>query len=97
MKEYKVPIQCLIDHIKTAHDVDPWAKDMAEELLERDKPVHAELEGGGSTWWYVCEECHTAIDTGAHFCGQCGRPILWEGLKEKSVPRGGTDGKPYLF
>lgn len=37
MKDYKVPIQCLIDHIKTAHDVDPWAKDMAEELLKEQK------------------------------------------------------------
>ena len=33
MKEYKVPIQSLIDHIKTALDVDPLAKEMAEELL----------------------------------------------------------------
>ena len=29
-----VPIQSLIDHIKTAIDVDPWAKEMAEELLK---------------------------------------------------------------
>ena len=34
MKEYKVPIQSLIDHIKTSMDVDPWAKEMAEELLK---------------------------------------------------------------
>lgn len=33
MKEYKVSIEQLIDHIKTSMDVDPWAKEMAEELL----------------------------------------------------------------
>lgn len=37
MKEYKVPIQSLIDHIKTAQDVDPWAKEMAEELLKEQE------------------------------------------------------------
>ncbi len=35
--EYKVPIQSLIDHIKTACDVDPWAKEMAEELLKKQE------------------------------------------------------------
>lgn len=39
MKEYKVPIQSLIDHIKTATDVDPWAKEMAEELLKEKEPM----------------------------------------------------------
>ena len=34
MTEHNVPIQSLIDHIKTAIDVDEWAKDMAEELLK---------------------------------------------------------------
>lgn len=39
MKDFNVPIQSLIDHIKTAIDVDPWAKEMAEELLkEQEKP-----------------------------------------------------------
>ena len=33
MSERNVPIQSLIDHIKTAIDVDDWAKEMAEELL----------------------------------------------------------------
>ena len=37
MKEWKVPIQSLIDHIKTAIDVDDWAKEMAEELLKEQK------------------------------------------------------------
>ena len=37
MKEYNVPIQSLIDHIKTAIDVDPWAKEMVEELLKEQE------------------------------------------------------------
>jgi hypothetical protein len=30
-------VQSLIDHIKTAIDVDPWAKEMVEELLKERK------------------------------------------------------------
>ena len=33
MADNKVPVQSLIDHIKTAVDVDPWAKKMVAELL----------------------------------------------------------------
>ena len=50
----------------------------AEETIMM-KPVPAELEGGGSTWWYVCGECHTAIDTKYKFCRECGRRISWNG------------------
>lgn len=75
MSGRKVPIQSLIDHIKTACDVDPWAKEMAEELLEKQKPVDIELEGGGSSWWYVCGECHATVDDGDRFCRHCGRPF----------------------
>lgn len=35
---HNVPIQSLIDHIKTATDVDPWAKEMVEELLKEREP-----------------------------------------------------------
>lgn len=33
MNGQNVPVQSLIDHIKTAVDVDPWAQKMVEELL----------------------------------------------------------------
>ena len=50
----------------------------AAEELERMKPVKAEYEGDAkSSWWYVCEDCHTAIDPADKFCRQCGRPIQW--------------------
>lgn len=39
MSEFKVQVQSLIDHIKTAVDVDPWAKEMVEALLRDKKPV----------------------------------------------------------
>ena len=39
MAKHNVPIQSLIDHIKTAVDVDPWAKEMAEELLKEKEAV----------------------------------------------------------
>ena len=39
MGSHKVPVQSLIDHIKTACDVDPWAKEMAEELLKEHQQI----------------------------------------------------------
>lgn len=53
-------------------------KDAAVALEERI-PVETEIEGGGSTWWYVCRECHTAVDHVDRFCRQCGRPLKWDG------------------
>jgi rubrerythrin len=57
MKEYKVPIQSLIDHIKTAIDVDSWAKEMAEELLKDQEAewIYGEDETGVDGW--RCSEC----------------------------------------
>lgn len=54
MREYKVPIQSLIDHIKTATDVDPWAKEMAEELLKEYEPKYTFKNGIGITRCGVC-------------------------------------------
>ena len=54
----------------------------AADNLQQD-PVEAELEGGGHTWWYVCGECHTAIDPRDKFCRECGRRINWGTMKAK--------------
>ena len=61
MTERNVPIQSLIDHIKTAFDVDPWAKEMAEELLKEHEKVvrckdckHYEYAIGCVKWHDVC-------------------------------------------
>ena len=78
MKEHKVPIQSLIDHIKTAQDVDPWAKEMAEELLT-DRETTAEIEGGGSSWWFACRECRGPIGPYDKYCKHCGRTVVRDG------------------
>ena len=52
-------------------------RDIVVELLKEQEPVEPELEGGGSSWWYVCGECHKAIDPKDKFCSECGRRILW--------------------
>ena len=41
-------------------------------------PESAEIEGGGSTWFYVCGECHGAIDSWDNYCKHCGRKIKHE-------------------
>lgn len=46
--------------------------------LKEQEPVEPELEGGGSTWWHVCGECHGAIDTSDRYCKHCGRRIKHE-------------------
>lgn len=47
-------------------------EDLAMEMAE------PEIEGGGSTWWHVCGECHGAIDASDNFCRHCGRRIKHE-------------------
>lgn len=42
-------------------------------------PLPPEYEGDArSTWWYVCGECHTAVDWKQTRCNECGRRIRWE-------------------
>ena len=46
--------------------------------LKRNIPQEMETEGGGSSWsswWYVCPECHGAIDSQDHFCRHCGQAV----------------------
>ena len=47
----------------------------AAEELKRNIPQKTEMEGGGSTWWYVCPECHCAIDRDDHYCKHCGQAV----------------------
>lgn len=46
-------------------------------LLKEQEPLPAEMEGGGSTWWMVCGDCHGSIDTNDHYCKHCGRKVKW--------------------
>lgn len=89
-------IERLIKHLKTQIAVSEGmgadfvyiTKDEAKKCLELAEaqdtlfmsPVHAEVEGGGSTWWYVCGECHSQLNPSDKYCNQCGRKITWEGL-----------------
>ncbi len=87
--DWKVPVQSLIDHIKTAVDVDPWAKKMAEELLKEQEAVEPYMDYDGHDVWR-CGNCgatifhieHSHADEDwknyAKFCRHCGRPVKWE-------------------
>ncbi|MBP5726637.1 MAG: hypothetical protein J6Y48_06130 [Clostridia bacterium] len=46
--------------------------------LEDVEPAEVEMEGGGSSWWYVCGDCHGAIDKWDNYCKHCGRPVKKE-------------------
>jgi rRNA maturation endonuclease Nob1 len=46
---------------------------------EEKKPAAVEMEGGGWNWWYVCEECHGAVDTKDKICPHCKSPLDWSG------------------
>ena len=82
----KVPVQSLIDHIKTAIDVDPWAKEMAEELLKRDIPRKPKVDIDV----YRCPVCAQRVmeqkmigdnmiaEDSFLFCPNCGQAVKWE-------------------
>lgn len=74
MNKYKVPIQSLIDHIKTSMDVDPWAKEMAEDLLK-------EQQHDLRVMFNRCDSLE--MHTGRQTCGICG-------LREKCRNRGAS-------
>ena len=48
-----------------------------EEKHDDELIAEAELEGGGMTWWFVCEECHGTLPDDAEKCPHCGRRIIW--------------------
>ena len=47
----------------------------AMKELKRNIPQEMDMEGGGTSWWYVCPECHGAIDHGDRFCRHCGQAV----------------------
>ena len=86
MKEYKVPVQSLIDHIKTAIDVDGWAKEMVEDLLKEQEPMrvlsqrecetlpnHYKRKG-------FCPKCNQVVEwyLNRSYCGFCGQAVKWD-------------------
>ena len=81
MSKWKVPVQSLIDHIKTAVDVDPWAKEMAEKLLKTQeaKPVIVTTNAYG-TRFYHCPKCNRDLYVYPRqlYCSNCGQAISWK-------------------
>lgn len=49
--------------------------EQAVNELSRNIPKEMDLEGGGVSWWYVCQECHGAIDCQDKFCRHCGQAV----------------------
>ena len=81
VSEWKVPVQSLIDHIKTAVDVDPWAKEMAEELLKEQESVRVgkKIKAGDVVLdFYQCGHCKNAIRKPWRYCPFCGKAVSWE-------------------
>lgn len=72
-----VPIQSLIDHINTALDVDPWAKEMAEQLLTARIPKRPATDSDGRG--FLCGSCGRRIGKSARFCQACGREVARDG------------------
>ena len=52
--------------------------EQAVNELARNVPRPIEIEGGGSSWWHVCPECHGAIDRSDRFCRHCGQAVTCE-------------------
>ena len=85
MTEWKVPVQSLIDHIKTAVDVDPWAKEMAEELLKEKEAVEPDVDSEGTC---SCGNCGATVgyyhvgcsvpEKFCKYCPECGQAVKWE-------------------
>ena len=86
---HNVPVQSLIDHIKTAIDVDPWAQEMAEYLLKKQEAVEPKTEPSAKGYWYTCGVCgwwlfevrDTVYFDGRkriRYCASCGQAVKWD-------------------
>lgn len=46
-----------------------------DDILTIMEPVEVEIEGGCSSYWEVCGECHVQVGSYDKFCRMCGRPL----------------------
>lgn len=52
--------------------------------METRKRAEVYPEGGAGSWWYVCEECHCAVNYKAAICPHCKSELSWEGVDIQS-------------
>ena len=49
------------------------------------------LDGGGPSWWYVCEACHGIVNYMKDICPHCDAVLSWESFRQpnnKKIFRG---------
>jgi hypothetical protein len=94
MTERKASVQSLIDHIKTAIDVDPWAKEMVEDLLKEQEAVEPKQ--------IIRKQCKKEHEDGSidyfaeWYCPHCNMLIL-RGFDNPSIKFCYKCGKPILW
>ena len=84
-------IECAIRHIESSLDVDPWARDIAVDAMQKQipkKPGYTKLMykyNGADIEITECPYCRThglsmwdaAIPVGDKYCKRCGQAIDW--------------------
>ena len=83
--EEKDRIECAIRHIQTAVDVDPWAREIAVEAMEKQIPKDLIAEGDGYADGsmvydsFYCPSCDHRLeeDEVADYCPERGQKICW--------------------
>lgn len=49
--------------------------EIADRAKKRMTPVKRDWEGGGGSWFAVCEECRGQVGQSDLYCRHCGRPL----------------------
>lgn len=47
----------------------------AKKVMERMRPVRRDQEGGGGSWFALCEECRGQVGQHDAYCRHCGRAL----------------------
>lgn len=81
-KRLKKGLECCLSPVTMCNECPYGVRnciDMKQDMYDllTANTAEAEIEGGGLTWFFVCGECHTAIDSNDKYCRQCGRGIVW--------------------
>jgi hypothetical protein len=54
--------------------------------VQVEMKVEAGIEGGGTTWWYICEGCHCPINYREKTCRSCNAEIDWSSVELLAKP-----------